>query len=390
MNCWEVLGIEPFSDKKTIKIAYAKLLKKHRPDEDPEGFQQLHAAYKNALQWTQVDYSPEETPWMTDEGKPIVSAESVWNYDPDPLVSETNSAETELTLKAQQYPDDAWPIEPEPPELTDEEKVLLAEINDQEDSLSEDWEILYDRVNEFVKVPKQANNLDSWRFIESLPSMRDLDFRKATSDKIFEVVAELNVTSLQRKNLYIQRPVINYLNSIFNWDKKWQVYEVQYTRKMLDAVFPYLAEAERPVKGISKRRELYYYRRGAAFAIDIVILFVIALLIDSLASSLGGEGGSNNVYIGWWLLFYVLLLIPLQESSIYQGTIGKRVMGLQVISSRGDRLNFFHALWRSVLTAFCCVAFKVVVFINIALSWWRSEILQDTLSRSYVMLKPGR
>ena len=369
MNCWEVLGVEPHSDKKIIKIAYAKLLKQHRPDEDPEGFQQLHKAYKNALLWVQ-DYSTTQgTPWMTDEGKPTELTES--------------------TLQAQLYSDDDWLNEPEAPELSDEDKALLAEIHDQEDSLGRDWETLYNRVNDFIKTPKKANDLNAWHFIESLPSMRDLEFRKATSDKIFEVVAELNITSLQKKNLYIQRPVINYLNKLFSWDKKWQQYEVQYSRDMLDAVFPYLAEAERPVKGISKKREIYYYRRAAAFAVDIAILFLGGLLIETFSSMIFGDENSNLV-IGWWGIFYILLLIPLQESSKYQGTIGKRVMGLQVITSRGDRLNFFHALWRSILTAFCCAGFKVVVFINIVLSWWRSEILQDTLSRSYVMLKPGR
>ena len=33
MNAWEILGIEPTSDKKTIKRAYAKLLKQYHPEE---------------------------------------------------------------------------------------------------------------------------------------------------------------------------------------------------------------------------------------------------------------------------------------------------------------------------------------------------------------------
>ena len=34
MNAWEILGIEPTSDKKTIKRAYAKLLKQYHPEEN--------------------------------------------------------------------------------------------------------------------------------------------------------------------------------------------------------------------------------------------------------------------------------------------------------------------------------------------------------------------
>lgn len=49
MNAWEILGIEPTSDKKTIKRAYAKLLKLYHPEENPEKFKQIQAAYQQCL-----------------------------------------------------------------------------------------------------------------------------------------------------------------------------------------------------------------------------------------------------------------------------------------------------------------------------------------------------
>lgn len=49
MNAWEILGIEPTSDKKTIKRAYAKLLKQYHPEENPEKFTQIQAAYQQCL-----------------------------------------------------------------------------------------------------------------------------------------------------------------------------------------------------------------------------------------------------------------------------------------------------------------------------------------------------
>lgn len=48
-NCWQILGIEPIDDEKTIKHAYAKQLKTNRPDKNPDGFKQLRAAYEQAL-----------------------------------------------------------------------------------------------------------------------------------------------------------------------------------------------------------------------------------------------------------------------------------------------------------------------------------------------------
>lgn len=49
MNCWELLGIEPTSDKKEIKKAYARLLKQYHPEENPEEFKQIQEAYQHCL-----------------------------------------------------------------------------------------------------------------------------------------------------------------------------------------------------------------------------------------------------------------------------------------------------------------------------------------------------
>ncbi|MEE4104807.1 J domain-containing protein [Pseudomonas viridiflava] len=51
MSCWNVLALAPGADTRTIKRQYAALLKKTRPDDDPEGFQRLREAYEEALNW---------------------------------------------------------------------------------------------------------------------------------------------------------------------------------------------------------------------------------------------------------------------------------------------------------------------------------------------------
>lgn len=46
---FEYLGLAPDADERSVKRAYAERLKKTRPDDDPQGFQALHAAYAECL-----------------------------------------------------------------------------------------------------------------------------------------------------------------------------------------------------------------------------------------------------------------------------------------------------------------------------------------------------
>jgi hypothetical protein len=48
---WETLGIEPTTDESVIRRAYARELKLHRPDQDPQGYQQLREAFDAAKEF---------------------------------------------------------------------------------------------------------------------------------------------------------------------------------------------------------------------------------------------------------------------------------------------------------------------------------------------------
>ncbi len=49
MDIWKMLGIEPTTDKRAIRRAYAARTKEIHPEEKPEEFKQLHKAYQMAL-----------------------------------------------------------------------------------------------------------------------------------------------------------------------------------------------------------------------------------------------------------------------------------------------------------------------------------------------------
>ena len=49
MDIWEILGIDETTDEREIKRAYAKMLAKHHPEDEPEKFQEIKEAYDMAL-----------------------------------------------------------------------------------------------------------------------------------------------------------------------------------------------------------------------------------------------------------------------------------------------------------------------------------------------------
>jgi len=59
-DAFEVLGLQPDADTKAIKRAYHKLLKRHKPDRDPDGFRRLREAFEVATAHAAMEASESE------------------------------------------------------------------------------------------------------------------------------------------------------------------------------------------------------------------------------------------------------------------------------------------------------------------------------------------
>ena len=60
MDIWNILGIGETADKEELKNAYRNRLKTVNPEDDPEGFKELRAAYEEALRLSESPEKEEE------------------------------------------------------------------------------------------------------------------------------------------------------------------------------------------------------------------------------------------------------------------------------------------------------------------------------------------
>ena len=98
MDCWEILQIAPTGDERTIRRAYAKLLKSTRPDDDAEGYQRLREAFDEALSHAPyIDKEEDADDWSWDNAD---NDEADVSDDPDEAQTEyidEEAADTEWT-----------------------------------------------------------------------------------------------------------------------------------------------------------------------------------------------------------------------------------------------------------------------------------------------------
>ncbi|MGR9054201.1 MAG: hypothetical protein ACU84J_16300 [Gammaproteobacteria bacterium] len=226
MSYWQILGIADTSDITAIKRAYAAKLKATKPDEDPEGFQHLHAAYKQALQHAKLNSAPNTPSEATDGPLPLQPAVTDGERVPvfDGVASQTTHAS---------------PIEPSLHGAA-EDDVFRQELNDiaaaegADDSafLQAQWNELTARIDEATGDMAKMNTLASWNFLNDRDVLLDIRFKAEISHYIFGRIAAL----IKAVRPFIDREVFDLLDNLFLWRDRRDLLERAFGYAAVDSV----------------------------------------------------------------------------------------------------------------------------------------------------------
>ena len=364
MNCWAILRLDPTTDTRAIKKAYAVLLKQNRPDENPSGFQTLHGAYQQALDWAR--HQAEDT-------------------EPAP------PARMQLLQEPLDTTDAALPTpESVPVELSATEPEPSSEEEQWEDFLAEQWDILVDRIEQLLQQPSLRNRPQAWDFFTENEALLDIEFKSAFSLRFLQRLLEIFKQQRGNSELILMPEIVRHLNGIFWWSERRHHYDAYFNPEELDDFFhwwqPRPASQTKPSptpvnNKPEPKRVPYgnYYMRWLALMVDLAPLVLLAYGLNELAH--WDKRGETFALIAGVLGY--ILLSALFEASPLQATPGKWLCRLTVCDREGGRVPLWRALLRSLLFAISMQFLYITLIINMLI--WDGRLLHDRLSRSIVL-----
>lgn len=312
------LGIQETGDKIKIKRAYAEQLKRCRPDEDPEGFQTLHAAYKQAINNIKFLRTP---PGPKLKKEPINSNEDICK----------NSIHEEPKQSAE---DLAW--------IT---------------HMEQNYKQLTELAASVISEPTQRNDLTEWQFLAQSQFILEPEFNRQLGmfiiDKVMKVNEEFRKLSKKKRryagaNSRIHSSVMCYLNSIFHWNG--QVNQLRYylgddiTLRVLNSIesadhnADSVLAAEAVVGGqlkTSKKRNIDHSAVYTESSAAMVKLLRLAYWV-------------NGIFIAIWLL---LLFIDANKTAATNTEVYLLVILLYSLQTYGLYKKNKYAIWSLWLTA---------------------------------------
>ncbi len=381
MSVWDELDIKSTTDIKLIKRAYAKKLKHTRPDVNPNQFQQLHFAYKQAL--LEAKQRQQTTP--TNQGEKL-SEES--HFATSDSVNQTATPKSQDLRIHIQDTDDSSSIN-----ITT--TPIIDASSDTELSRLVDW------IEQIIADPSKRNQFELWQRITENPNILDPEFNHQLGLKLFEIVATFNANTQGKRKHFgrIGAKIINYLDDTFNWCDNEAYLRSEFENKLCDSLLPKLSqrsERENERKAIAgliggqlikqalthKQRKIENYgfgsnhERGNAMLIDTCISGVIGYIILLVIAP---EGSTfRAIHIAATYLIGSCLCI----CSKLQSTPGLLMFGLIVTRHDCQRISYLQGFVRTLtLGAFLLGGF-ITLIIN---SMIGPKYIHDRISKTQVI-----
>ena len=415
MTPFSILQIEPTDDSRAIKRAYAKQLKQHRPDEDPDGFQRLHQAYKQALAMAEQDDPGPVSPLVMESRQ----------EESDPPTPDDNDEEISDFLRAAEDnppPPNRAPFVIEAPETDSPPQPNLRDVHRLEplqeeppprvDPVQIQHELLA-RCDTCLSQTAGLSEPQQWQFLVADPLILDSAFNRDLGMAVFRLI----VNKHQQSGVVPHRRVLDYLNGLFHWTGRRPELLAAVGGDHSQWLFAILDDAPPPetllrsVRGaqplppqaLQSSEQLAswstqltpepaplaldyagYGLRTLCVLLDLFFaMFAVSLLIIGPMKMLGDGSMAPGLPLLLGTLPAYLLMALVLECTPLQATPAKYLLGLRVVNKTGQRLNPLHNLWRGIsLLLLVGLLWKVVFLIN---AFMGGRLLHDRLSQSFVI-----
>ena len=335
MVSWKTLNIEPTDDKKTIKKAYAVLIKQYKPDEYPEKFQEIQQAYKQALQWAKEQNIRGKVTTTQDQYtiKDKVRSSQETPADNDSSLTQTNEID---------------------PDLLAQQKLQKERIQN-----------LFQQLHEMAFAPLVVKSkVENWKFIEEYYKIDGLAIKSQIAKEVFKKVAELNVFQAKRnKTLLISARILKYFNHVFDWQSQWHNYQDYFPEYYFTVTFYYF-DTDREFKNLLESRT-GFAKRTWAFFIDCVVLSFFMYLITLLPLATT----SKSILM---VCVFMVLRLGYEIMSPTHPSIGKKYNSMIIIDEYGnscsEKLIFLRHLYMN-LSLIPLV--YLMVSTEFVIQWWQ-------------------
>lgn len=391
MNIWSLLEIEATSDIRTIKRAYASKLKTTRPDEQPEAFQELHYAYKAALNYAHGEQQQAQSEPADHGHTEVVASESIElpQENQAEITDDNNSAHLEgqdIETASADTPTQEQDAETNPYQAEGERLIALTNL--------------------LLNSHNELHAPESWEFLLHSPLILDDQFNWRLGLEILRILQAHNKYYANKPLMQIGTGVMTYLDGLFNWKlNRYNIYrfldEEQYS-PLLDKIAEQepLQQTQHALDGLrgaksvkvietQKHPNTLYYaspiKRFIALMIDMAGMFLIASLILHDLTNKTNEVGHHSIPPEASLVITLVLSFVyfwVCECSTAQATLGKLIMGLIVTNKDFDQMTKLQGFLRSLVFHLSSLLTYIVLIINAMMG---DKLLHDRITKTYVI-----